>query len=144
MAPVHQLPTYRQLQTPAGRFTLAAQIGTELDRGLVRFTVSAVRLFDDPQRRPIIVVHWTPGGYDFVDGRPYDETRGHFIRVRRATMPAHVDTTYVMGCGMIDKVEPIVDDIEADPLLPVDERLCRGPFTAIMCEADRCWVAGWY
>jgi hypothetical protein len=142
--PIAQLPTYRQLQTPQGRSALAAQIGNELSDGLVRFTIGAVGLFDDPRRRPIIVIDWTPIGYDFVDGLPHDESRGHFIRVRRTSMPKRVESSYLLGCGQTYKVELVLDDDHADPLLPVDERHCRGPFTAIMCEPHRCWVAGWY
>jgi hypothetical protein len=140
--PLYELPSYRELQTPAGRFTLAAQIGNEL--GLTRFTIGAVGLYDDRQRRPVTVLEWTPTGYAFVDGRPYDESRGHFIRVRRASLPPHLETTHVIGCGVSSTVQLVVDDLAADPLIPVDERACRGPFTAIMCERDRCWVAGWY
>jgi hypothetical protein len=104
--------------------------------------VFAVQAFDDPRHRPVVAVEWTPNGYAFVDGRPYDDARGHFIRVLRTTLPAHVESTSVIGCGRTRRVEH-VDDAAA-VLLPVDERDCRGPFTAIMCEPDRCWVAGWY
>jgi hypothetical protein len=142
--PITHVPTYRQLQTPAGTVALASQVGKELSRGLVRFTVTAVRLYDDPRRRPLVVAEWTPRGYAFVDGRPHDSSDGHFIRVRRATLPNHVASTFLIGCGERYDVEPVLDATGAHALLAVDERTCRGPFTAIMCEPDCCWVAGWY
>jgi hypothetical protein len=141
---IAHLPTYRQLQTPAGKVLLSAQIASEVRKGLARFTVRAIDVFDHPQHRPMIVIDWTRDGYSFVDGRPYDDSRGHFIRVRAATVPKHLDSTYMVGCNMIDRVEPIVEGPGADVLIPVDERQCRGPFTAVMCEPTRCWVAGWY
>jgi hypothetical protein len=49
---------------------------------------------------------------------------------------------HVVGCGEAHRVEPIRD--EQHVLLPVDERVCRGAFTALACTSDRCWVAGWY
>jgi hypothetical protein len=142
--PVAQPPTYRQLQTPARPLLLAMLSRSEPSQELVHFTIGAVGLFDDPHHRPIIVLDWTPAGYDFVDGRPYDTSRGHYIRVRHESAPKRLESAYVIGCGQIHEVELVRDDDGVDPLLPVDERYCRGPFTAIMCEPDRCWVAGWY
>jgi hypothetical protein len=124
-----QVPTYRQLQSPFGRVQLAMQLAQA--RGLVHFTIDAS--FDG---RTATVLDWTPAGYTFVDGRPEDNERGHFIRVR--DLPKHVEASYVIGCGAVERVEPAGD------LVPVDERWCRGPFTAIACERDRCWLAGWY
>ncbi|HEY5924722.1 MAG TPA: DUF6056 family protein [Kofleriaceae bacterium] len=141
---IARLPTYRQLQTPTGRFMLAAEIGRETSDGLARFMVRSIGLFDAPRHRPVIVIDWTPHGYKFVDGRPHDEARGHFIRVQAASMPKRLESTYVLGCGIINEVKLVIDSDGADPLVPVDERYCRGPFTAFMCEPDRCWVAGWY
>lgn len=129
-----QLPTYRQLQSPSGRVQLAMQIARA--PGLVRYTLAAKQVFDDLKHRPLVVIDWTPRGYRFVDGHPYDDSRGHFIRVR--DVPAHLESTYIVGCDYAQPVELAGD------LLPVDERVCRGPFTAIMCEPDRCWIAGWY
>ncbi len=120
--PISHVPTYRQLQRSPDK----------------RSTIRAVGLFDDLRHRPIVVAD----GDAFVDGRPYDESRGHFIRVRRDSMPRRLVATYTIGCNLIDRVE-LVEGGD-DPLVPVDERYCRGPFTAIMCEPDRCWVAGWY
>jgi len=134
------LPTYRELQTLTGRFLLATEIGRR--NGIARFTVHARQVFDDPQHRPMIVIAWTPQGYVFVDGRPYDDSRGHFIRVSAATVPPRLEATYMIGCGDVYNVDAFTDG--AHVLVPVDERRCRGPFTAIMCEPDRCWVAGWY
>ncbi len=127
-----QLPTYRQLQL-ASRPLLLAMLARDAP-SRVHFTITAVGLFDDTRHRPIIVLD----GDDFVDGRPYDASSGHYIRVRHASIPKRLESAYVIGCGQRTDVELAGDD------LPVDERYCRGPFTAIVCEPDRCWVAGWY
>ncbi|MDB4957374.1 MAG: hypothetical protein JWO36_4943 [Myxococcales bacterium] len=133
--PVTHVPTYRELQSPWTRLSLAAQLGS-------RFTITAVGLFDDPRHRPLAVLDATPTGQRFVDGRPYDDAlRGHFIRVQRTSLPTRLEAAYVIGCEQTQGVALVDGD---DPLLPVDERYCRGPFTAILCEPDRCWVAGWY
>jgi Family of unknown function (DUF6056) len=132
-----QLPTFRQLQRSP------ALLATQLEPDLVQLTITTLGLFDDPQHRPVVVLDWAPERTELVDGRPYDESRGHFIRVTRASLPRRLESTFVIGCAQINRVELVVDDDE-DPLVPVDERFCRGPFTAIMCQPDRCWVAGWY
>jgi hypothetical protein len=121
LPPRADVPTYRELQDPRRRM----QFGEG--------TIRAFGLFDDPAHRPLYVI----SGAAFVDGRPYDEARGHFIRVEH--LPPRTEATYVISCGTATRVER-VDDV----LIPVDERYCRGPFTAIACEPDRCWVAGWY
>jgi hypothetical protein len=110
--------TYRMLQAGA-----VPRPGTAIRAGDLAFA--------DP--RPVFVFD---GG--LVDGRPGD----HAIRVRRSTLPPRLEATYVLGCGATRRVEGHAD---GDALvLPVDERSCRGPFTAIACEPDRCWIAGWY
>jgi hypothetical protein len=107
-------PTYRELQAGAPR--------------IFPYEV-AIGVYDDPRGRPVIVVD----GDHFIDGRPAD----HAIRVRQ--LPPHLTSTLVVGCGVIAEVQLVDGD-----LVPIDERYCRGPFTAIMCEPDRCWMAGWY
>jgi hypothetical protein len=138
--PPFYVPTYREwLTSPWSRQLVAAQ----LDRPLVRLTISVVGVaFEDPRRRPVVALEWTSNGYAFIDGRPYNDARGHFIRVLRSTIPNRVETASITGCGSARRVDIIHEG--AFTLLPVDERHCRGPFTAIMCEPDRCWVAGWY
>ncbi len=118
-----EAPTYRQLQAspPAGDVAIAVD-----------------GLYDDPLGRPTMV----RVGERFVDGRPYNSPAGHFIRVRGASVPQDLVSTHVRGCELIDEVELLAD--AGDVLVPVDERYCRGPFTAIMCDPERCWVAGWY
>jgi hypothetical protein len=137
--PASEVPTYRQwLADPQSRWRVAAR----LDRAL-RFRIDVVGLpFEDPRRRRVVAVDWSPHGWTFVDGRPYDDTRGHFIRVLRSTIPERVEATYITGCGETRRVEPV--DEGPAVLLAVDERHCRGPFTAVMCEPYRCWIAGWY
>lgn len=134
------VPTYREwLASPTSRSLVTAQ----LDRRLARLTIHVIGLlFDDRKHRPVVALEWTPGGFTFIDGRPYDETRGHFIRVVRSTVPSRVESIAMIGCGWTRRPKPI-DDGEAI-LLPVDERDCRGPFMAIMCQPETCWVAGWY
>ena len=119
-------PTYRQLQAPWMRAMLAAQLG--------RFTIEAYGLFDDAHHRPVIVL-----GDAFVDGRSYDNSHGHYIRI--AELPAHIGEAYEVACGSTFGVA-MVRGPGGDVLLPVDERWCRGPFTAIVCDPDRCYVAG--
>ena len=118
-------PTYREwLTDPTTRAWAPATIAVT---GLA---------FRDP--RPVLVAdHGT-----YVDGWPYDDSRGHFIRIQPDSLPAHLQATFVLGCGEVHRVLPLPD--AAGILLPVDERQCRGVFTAIMCEPDRCWIAGWY
>ncbi|HEU0030569.1 MAG TPA: DUF6056 family protein [Kofleriaceae bacterium] len=135
------VPTYRAwLLDPASRALLASRVAHE-----PRTIVVEDLAFADPWRRPVIAVESTREGFTFVDGRPHDDLRGHFIRVVRATIPAAVDTLFVTGCGLTWRLErfEILDDDRA-LLLPVDERMCRGPFAALACEPERCWVAGWY
>ena len=102
-----------------------------------RNTLVALNVYDDPHHRPVVVAD----GGTFVDGRPYDAWTGHYIRIRRATLPPQLASIRVIACNIISDVALIDDD---DPLVPVDERYCRGPFTAIACEPNRCWLAGWY
>ena len=133
--PASQIPTYRELLDATQPWPLASA-------GAVRVTIEAHGMFTDSQRRPVIVFVGTQRSYALVDGRPFDDARGHFIRVRGQTRPAHVEAWYVLGCGERSQVTPRREG--ADLLLAVDESLCRGPFTAIACEPDRCWIAGWY
>jgi hypothetical protein len=134
--PAVGLPTYRQLQGRWWRRLLEARLGP-------RAHVSARGLFDDPRHRPLVVLDLTPTGETFVDGSPEDTDDGHVIRVTRASLPPRLVDAYVIGCGVTHPVTVPTDGPD-DPRLPVDEQFCRGPFTAILCQVDRCWVAGWY
>lgn len=142
-SPIARLPTYRQLLSLPTRLAVTTQLELAARQGLVHFAIDLVGFFDDPRHRPLVVFDWTPTGSRFVDGEPYDAPLRHFIRVRRTSLPAHLESTYVIGCGEARHVE-LVDDGDGNALLPVDERYCRGVFTAIACEPTRCWVAGWY
>jgi hypothetical protein len=131
------LPTYRELQSSSRRDALAAFAGAQ---GAFHIRdVGALARFD---WRPVLVVRWTPSDTTFVDGAPYDDATGHHIRVVSATIPEGVVEAYVIGCGERAAVAPARRG--RFTLLAVDERACRGPFTAVLCEPDRCWVAGWY
>ena len=142
--PAPDVPTYRQWTSD---LVSRLQVGTQLvpyqGHRLVRFTVTVAGLpFDDPRHRPIIALEWTPSGYAYVEGSPYDAPAGHFVRIRPTSLPKHIDSTFVLGCGQANRVELVLDSV--GPLVPIDERYCRGAFTAVMCEVDRCWIAGWY
>jgi hypothetical protein len=129
------VPTYRQLQA-LGRPRLREVLGPQR-------RISIVGLFEDPRRRPLLVVEVSPTGDTFVDGHPEDTPGGHAIRVTRTTLPPRLEQAYVIGCGLV-QATALPGDSADDPRLAVDERFCRGPFTAIVCQSDRCWVAGWY
>ena len=135
-------PTYRQLLDATNPWSLASQAVMVSGHTLVHLTIEAHGVFVDSQHRPVIVFEGTPGDYALVDGRPYDDARGHFIRVHDRSIHEHVESWYVLGCGERQSVDPLSDGPES--LLHVDERNCRGPFTAVACGPDRCWIAGWY
>ena len=136
---VHDIPTYRQwIAGPFARAWTIAQLAVP-GHQLERFAIAALGL---PLGRPALVAEWTPRGWTTVVGVPFDDLRGHFIRVDRSTIPRRVREMYIAGCGDIARASAIPDGDAL--LLPVDERICRGAFTAFACEPDRCWVAGWY
>ena len=140
--PIAQLPTYRQLLTPITRQLVAIKLTLAARSGLAHYVIELVGMFDDPRHRPLVVLDWTPARTRMAEGAPYDTASGHYIRVRRSTLPTHIDSTYVIGCGQPERVEPVDDGDHV--LLAVDEQYCRGVFTAIACESTRCWIAGWY
>jgi hypothetical protein len=86
-------------------------------------TITEVGLFDS--KRPLYLIDHST----FYAGRP----EGHAVRVDHTS-----DETYVVGCGEAHRATA------SDGLVPIDERFCRGPFTVVTCERDRCAVAGWY
>jgi hypothetical protein len=141
-------PTYRELQDAATRARVTAGLTAASRDRLVRYSIRGTDAFDELDHRAIVAFDWTPARTQFVDGMPDNRPDGHFIRVRRDTLPAHVVDAYVVGCRIVDRVAMVdlaaADVALADLLLPVDERFCRGPFTALVCDAATCWVAGWY
>lgn len=147
IAPVHYVPTYWEWSIVQLRRLLATTpLGDYQGHKLVRYLVEAVGTpFEDPQRRPIAVVDWTPAGFDFVDGRPYDDAWGRpYIRVWSDSVPKRLTESYVVGCGKTRRVEMVPDDVEhVGPMVPVPLE-CRGIHTAILCEPERCWLAGRY
>jgi hypothetical protein len=135
-AALAKLPTYRELlQAPVSAW-LGAQLAPDGEHALTELALREDDLYADPLDRPLYVLDWTPERTTFVEGYPYSDERGHFVRVRNP--PAKIDSAYVAGCGWFHEVELVGD------LIPIDERYCRGAFTAILCEPTRCWVAGWY
>jgi hypothetical protein len=139
LAPRHtpaKLPTYRELLEAPVDAWLAAQLAGRGGHALTELALLEADLFADPLERPLYVLDWTPDHTTLVEGYPYSDDRGHFVRVRNP--PANLESAYVTGCGWFHEVELVGD------LVPIDERYCRGAFTAILCEPTRCWVAGWY
>jgi hypothetical protein len=130
-------PTYRQLQS-SGHVAALARLAATWGAFQIR-DVGSLAKFD---KRPVLVALWAPPHSMFVDGAPHDDVTGHYIRVASATLPDDVVESFVVGCGERYAVSPVRRDDFL--LLPVDERYCRGPFTALVCEPARCWVAGWY
>lgn len=133
------VPTYRQLLEAVDPWALASQ---GAPRTLAHLTIEAHGVFVDSRRRPVIVFEGTPHGFVLIDGRPFDDTRGHFIRVHDGSIPEPVEVWYVVGCGERQRVEPLAE--AGYSLLRVDEHACRGPFTAIACGPERCRISGWY
>jgi hypothetical protein len=131
-----RLPTYRELLSAPLPVWLGGRLTGDRDHALTELVLREDDLFDDPQHRPLYVLDWTPDHVELVEGRPYEDERGHFIRVRNP--PPNLESAYVTGCKWSHRVELAGD------LIPIDERYCRGPFTAILCEPERCWVGGWF
>jgi len=146
LAPVAYIPTYWEWSlAQLRRLLVTTDLGNYQGHRLVRYTVSAVDTqFDDPLHRPIIVVDWTPSGFDFVDGRPHDDSWGRaHIRVWKPSLPKRLEASYILGCGKTRRVELVPDEDGVGPMLPIALE-CRGIHTAIMCEPDRCWLSGRY
>jgi hypothetical protein len=148
VAPVRYTPTYWEWAIAQARKLLATQsMGEYQGHTLVNYEVMAVGTgLDDPKRRPIYVVTWTPkGGFKFVDGRPNDDQLGRpFVRVWSDSIPKNLVDSYMIDCGKTHRVE-LVPDEEDDigPMLPVTMD-CKGVHTGFMCEPDRCWLVGRY
>ncbi|HEU0036496.1 MAG TPA: DUF6056 family protein [Kofleriaceae bacterium] len=147
IAPVAYIPTYWEWAiNQLRRLLVTTDLGNYQGHKLVRYVVESQGLpFDDPKHRPLVVVDWTPKGFDFVDGRPYDDSWARpYIRVWDKSVPKHLTDTYVVACGQTRHVELVPDEEEhVGPLVPISLD-CRGLHTAILCEPDRCWLAGRY
>ncbi len=149
VAPVPYIPTYWEwAMSQLRRLLVTTDIGDHDGHALVRYAVTSEGLhLEDPKTRPIYVLEWTPeGGFVFVDGRPYDDTKTQpFIRVWSKSLPkTPVVDAYVVACGATRRVELVPDhDEDVGPMLPIDLE-CRGTYTGVLCEADRCWIAGRY
>lgn len=146
IAPVPYIPTYWEWAiSQLRRLLVKTDIGNHAGHRLVRYTVTSIGLdFEDPKGRPLYVIDWTPhDGFKFVDGRPYDDAKTHsFIRVWSGSVPQHLTDSYVVACGRTLRVAPVPDaDEHLGPMLPIALD-CRGTYTGIMCEPDRCWIAG--
>lgn len=148
IAPVRYTPTYWEWAIAQARRLLATtELANYQGHKLVRYEVMAVgTAFADPKQRPIYVVVWTPEhGFEFVDGRLHDDDLGRpYIRVWGDSVPKRWTESYVIGCGKTHAVEPVPDTRDdVGPMLPIPVE-CRGVYTGLMCEPDRCWLAGRY
>ena len=147
LAPVSYIPTYWEWSiVQLRRLLVTTQIGDHEGHRLTRYTVTSVGTgFDDPLHRPIVVVDWTPKGFDFVDGRPFqDASERPFIRIWQDSVPKRLTESYVVACGRTRRIELVPDDEEhVGPMLPISLD-CRGIHTAVLCEPDRCWLSGRY
>jgi hypothetical protein len=148
LAPVSYIPTYWEWAiNQLRRLLVKTTIGNHEGHRLVRYTVTSEGLpFDDPKKRPVVVVDWTPAtGFVFVEARPYDDSSTRpFIRVWRDTVPAGVIDSYIVACGKTVRVELVPDhDQDIGPMFPLSLE-CRGIYTGLMCQADRCWLVGRY
>lgn len=113
---------------------------------LVHYTVDIVGSdLADPKHRAQRVFDWTPKALTFVDGRQYDDDSGRpYIRVWKPSVPAGLEDAFVVGCGKTTRVEMVPDrEQHVGPMLPV-ELSCRGTYTAFLCDASVCWLAGRY
>jgi hypothetical protein len=137
-------PTYRQwLDDPVSRVRISALTVPPVGHRLVRMELGIAGLpFDDPKHRPVVAGQWTSAGFAAVEGRPFSTPQGHYVRVEPGSVPARLESTYLLGCGMTSAGHPVHDG--GAVLMRVDERYCRGPIIALMCEPDQCWVAGWF
>ena len=148
IAPVRYIPTYWEWTIAQLRRLLATtNIGDVNGHRLVGYDVfvEAANL-DDPKKRPIYVLRWTPeGGFVFVDGRPDDDELGRpYVRVWQESVPKHWVESYTVGCGKTRRVEPVPDERNhIGPMLPIALE-CKGVHLAFMCEPDKCWLAGKY
>ena len=138
---IHDVPTYREwIASAFVRARIAAQLGPVAGHRLERFAIGALGF---PVAPRVLVTEWTAAtGWQYIVGNPYDDWRGHFVRVEASTLPHASLAYYMLGCGALAPVDPIVERDAV--LLPVDESWCRGEFFALACQRDRCWIAGWY
>ena len=146
VAPVPYIPTYWEWTLVQLRKLMAlSPLGHVPGHRLVRYTVTSVGLgLEDPQRRPIRVLDWTPTSLRFVDGRPFDDRLGApTLRIYRESLPPAVSDVFVVGCGKTARVAFVPDPANLDPLVPLT-LACRGTHTVVVCDQDVCWLAGRY
>lgn len=148
IAPVRYTPTYWEWTISQHRRLLAT---TNIDdvpgHKLVAYDVFVENAnLDDPKKRPIYVLRWTPeGGFTFIDGRPDDDELGRpYVRVWQESVPKNWVDSYVVDCGKTRRVEAVPDERNhIGPMLPITLE-CKGVHLAFMCEPDKCWLAGKY
>jgi hypothetical protein len=148
VAPTRYTPTYWEWTIAQHRRLLfTTNVGNVDGHELVAYDVMVEGAnLDDPKRRPIYVLRWTPeGGFVFIDGRPDDDELGRpYVRVWEDSVPKNWVDSYVVGCGKTRKVEAVPDERDhVGPMLPVTLE-CKGVHIGFMCEPDKCWLAGKY
>lgn len=128
------------------RSLVLGPIANVKDHALVHYIVDVAESgLDDPQHRAVRVFDWTPQKLTFVDGRQYDDPDGRpWVRVWGPSVPEGTEDTYVVSCGHTQRVQAVPDTVEhIGPLIPIALD-CRGTFTAYVCDAKVCWLAGRY
>jgi hypothetical protein len=151
LAAAHPLPRYIPSFTDTALGQLRRQLalagwGSIDGHRLVRYQLDATGSgFDDPKRRPLRVLVWTPEGATFVDGGSYEDAEHQpAIRIWAPSMPARWTEAYVVGCGRtVAALVRYAPESGSDPLLPLDFA-CRGSYTAVVCDPEVCWLAGRY
>lgn len=111
---------------------------------LVRYDIDvASSSFRDPARRPLRMLTWQPTGVTFVDGDGYEDANGQpAIRIWRASLPRGWREAYLAGCGETQRIELVPDPDEPRALLAPLVFACRGTYSAAVCDASQCWLAG--
>ena len=143
----HYIPTYWEWAlVQLRRSRVLGPIGTLPGHALTRYTVDVADSgLEDPKHREVRVFDWTPVKLTFVDGRQYDDPAGRpWVRVWKDSVPADTEDAFVVACGHTSRVVAEDDTLEhIGPKLPIT-LACRGTFTAYLCDAKVCWLAGRY
>jgi hypothetical protein len=147
IAPLRYIPTYWEWGLVQLRRAIAFNgLGEWNGHKLVRYTIEVHDSdFVDPKGRPFYALEWTPDHVQFIDANRFEDDRGQpYIRAWEVGVPKDLVDSYVFGCGVTTRVEPVADTASAlGPMLPVPLG-CRGIFQGAMCSPDVCWLAGRY
>ena len=138
--PLSYIPSYVDRDIQVIR-RIVPQLRAIPDHALRDITVY-VRGFDLPELRgrPLIGVRWHDDKFDMVDGRRLaDDVNRPYFLLWRATLPAGMTETYVVGCGKTTLTPPAPDD---KGIRLSFDYTCRGLYSAIVCTKTDCWLGG--